>query len=454
LVESLAINVLLAMGPSPAAAQATPATSLTIYSDGRVLVRRSLGVEVRKGESEQRVAVGAVNPGSVFPLDPDVAIVGATYDGAVDQQSVLRRALGRRLTFRSGRDTVSAELVGVDPERYRLPDGTITFDRPGVPQFPADLVILEPTLKLTLTSAEPKKDLRLGYFTEGGGWFASYQVIIARESARVMGQAVVNGGPLRLKEVELQLLAGQVNVAAVAGDARPRREAMMVAKEAVALPGEQKVGEFHVYTLPGRTTLEPGVTTTVALFAPAVARVRKSFEVRGQIPYWGGLPQYGEEDDLPVSVTYTVERPAKSDLGGRPLPGGVARLFEADSGGRLQLIGEAAFDHAPAGEDLRLAAGTAFDLTANRVQTSYVTRRDSAGAGRYRTVATADYRVALTNAGTQAVMVDVIEERGGEWSIVSSSVKPVKKSSTRTAFPVPVPAGGKATLTYRVRVIW
>jgi len=449
----LVLSALLTVCSSIALAQA-PATSLTIYNDGRVLVRRSLGLEIGKGESEQRVAIGAVNPGSVFPLDPDVAIVGATYDGAVDQQSVLRRALGRRLTFRSGRDTVSAELVGVDPERYRLADGTITFDRPGLPQFPADLVILEPTLRLNLNSAAAKKDLRLGYFTEGGGWFASYQVIIARETARVMGQAVVNGGPLRVKDAELQLLAGQVSVAAVPSDTRPRREAMMVAKEAVALPGEQKVGEFHVYTLAGRSTLEPGLITTVALFSPTTARVRKSFEVRGQIPYWGGLPQYGEEDDLPVSVTYTVERPAKSDLGGRPLPGGIARLFEADSGGRLQLIGEAAFDHAPAGEDLRLAAGTAFDLTAKRVQTGYVTRRDSAGGGGWRTIATADYRVSLANAGTQAVTVDVIEERGGEWSIVSSSIKPVKRSSTRTAFPVPVPAGGKATLTYRVRVIW
>jgi hypothetical protein len=231
----------------------------------------------------------------------------------------------------------------------------------------------------------------------------------------------------------------------------------MVAKAArapAAMPGEQKVGEFHLYTLPGRATIEPGVTTTVALFSPAMAKAHKSFEVRGQIPYWGGLPQYGEEDDVPVTVTYTVERPRKTELGDRPLPGGVARLFEPDSAGRLQLVGEAALDHSPAGEDLRLAAGTAFDLTAKRVQTSYSTKRDSLPGGGWHTIATADYRVQLTNAGDRAATIEVIEERGGEWSIVSSSLKAVKRSSTRTSFSVPVPAKGKATLTYRVRVIW
>jgi hypothetical protein len=87
------------------------------------------------------------------------------------------------------------------------------------------------------------------------------------------------------------------------------------------------------------------------------------------------------------------------------------------------------------------------------VQTSYSTRRDSLG-GAWRTIATADYRVSLQNAGDQAVTVEVIENRGGEWAVVSSSIKGEKLSSTRTVFRVPVPARGKATLTYRVRVIW
>jgi len=442
---------------SPLWAQAP--TSLTLYNDGRVLVRRLVGLDIPKGDSEQRLALGVLDPGSVFPLDDGVNLVNAGYDAAVDEASVLRRALGRRIKFRYGSDTLSAELVGVDPERYRMADGTISFSRPGQPMYPADLVALEPTMRATISSTAARKGLRVGYFTQGGGWSASYQVILgARDApARVLGAAVINGGPLSVKDAELQLLAGQVNVATPADQYSPRAEAMMVAKRAVselAAPGEQKVGEFHLYTLPGRASLEPGLVTTIALFEPAQARVTRSYQMLGQIPYWGGLAQYGEEQEVPVKVTYTVSRPRKTDLGDRPLPGGVVRLFEPDSAGRLQLIGESSIDHSPAGEDLRLEAGTAFDLTAKRVQTSYSTRRDSLPGGGWRTTATADYRVNLQNAGDAPATIEVVETRGGEWSVVTSSVKPDKQSSTRTVFRVPVAARGKTTLTYRVRVIW
>lgn len=447
--------LVLAAAGRPLAAQAP--TSLTIYNDGRILVRRELPVEIRKGESELVLPLGPVDPGTVLPLDSGVELLAGAYDGGVDQASAYRRAVGRRLTFRIGKDTVSAVLAGVNPERYKLADGSITFSPPGIPQFPADIVTLDPTYRVRLRSAQAAKALRLGYFTQGGGWNASYQVVLGGPMARVLGTAVVNGGGLRLEGTELQLLAGEVSrapaslsVARGVMAARP-----MMAKEAEGLPAQEKVGEFHLYTLPGRHALEPGVTTTVGLFEPAEAAVVKSFEVLGQLPYWGGLPQMGEEEEVPVSVIYTVKRPHKTPLGDRPLPGGVVRLFEPDSAGRLQLVGESAIDHSPAGEDLRLGAGDAFDLTAKRVQTTYTTRRDSLPQGGCcRTIATADYRVTISNAGDAAATVDVLEQRGGEWSVVSSSIKAEKLSSTRTRFRVSVPAKGKATLTYRVRVIW
>ncbi len=434
-------------------------TSLTLYNDGRVLVRRTLPIDLPKGDSEQRLTLGVLDPASVFPLEDGVNFTGTSYDAAIDEPSVLRRALGRRLKFRYGNDTLSAELVGVDPERYRLKDGSITFARPGTALYPAELVALEPTLRATVSAAAARKGLKVGYFTQGGGWSASYEVVLGGrdQPARVTGRAVVNGGPLTVEDAELQLLAGQVNAVAATADYAPRAEAMMVAKRAVggAMPAEQKVGEFHLYTLAGRASLRPGQVSTVALFEPTQARVSRSFQVTGQIPYWGGLPQFGDEEEVPVSVTYTVLRPRKTDLGDRPLPGGTVRLYEPDSAGRVQLIGEAAIDHSPAGEDLRLNAGTAFDLTTKRIQTNYSTRRDSLpGGGGWRTVATADYRVTITNAGEEAATVEVIEIRGGEWSVVTSSVKAEKLSSTRTVFRVPVPAKKKATLTYRVRVIW
>ena len=445
------------MASSRLAAQAP--TSLTLYNDGRALVRWTVPVEILKGQSRQLAVTGAAEPGSIFSTDPEITVLSGAYDGGVNEGDVLRRAIGRRLTFRIGKDTVGATVLGVNPERYKLADGTVTFAAPGIPQYPADLVTVDPRYELLVHAARARRGLPLAYFTNGAGWSTSYQVILGPGgTARVMGQAVVDPGPLRFPEAEIQLLAGQVSVAAPA-ERRLREEAVMVARSAPAMdkmgPSEQKVGEFHLYTLPGTWALEPGIVRTIGLFEPAEAKVVRSFELRGRIPYWVGLAQYGEEEETPISVYYTVQRARKTDLGDRPLPAGLVRLFEPDSAARLQLIGEAMIDHSPAGEDLRLNAGTAFDLTAKRVQATYTTRRDSIPqGGGWRYTATADYRTTIENAGDAPVTVDVFEERGGEWTILASSIKGEKLSSTRTRFRVPVPARGKATLTYRVRVVW
>lgn len=442
---------------SSLAAPLSAQTSLTIYNDGRVLVRRSLPVAVPKGNSTQRVPVGALDPASVFSLDSGVTITGLRYDGAVDEVSALRRSVGKRIVFRlpESKDTLSALVLGVDPLRLQLPDGRVTFSAPGAALYPAVVVVADPTATLDLRSARAQDKLRLGYFTGGASWQASYQVVLGASAARVTGTAVVESQALRAEDAELQLLAGAVGRAGPPN--QPPVPMFKAARAEMAMAAadvsEQRVGEFHLYSLPGTSTLLPGLTTSVALFEPAQVPFERSYVVRGMVPYWGIIPQQGDETEAPVEVYYTLKRPHKTDFGDRPLPGGVARLFQPDSAGRLQLVGEASLGHTPAGEDLRLSAGTAFDLTARRVQTTYVTRRDSSKAG-WRTLATADYKATIANARDSAATIEVREERRGEWSVVSSSVPADKVSSTVTRFRVKVPARGEAVLTYRVRAVW
>lgn len=444
---------------SPAASLAAQ-TSLTIYNDGRVLMRRTVSATVPKGPSTQRLALGALDPATLFSLDSVVSLEKVSYDGAVDEASALRRAVGKRLVFRlpESNDTLSALVLGVDPLRLQLPDGRISFTPPGAALYPGEVVVVEPTATLGVRSERAQDQLRLGYFTTGASWEASYQMILGRADARVTGMAVLASESLRVENAEVHLLAGSVSQPQQPpGPPRPlmareRREAAAIAVSDVAT--EQRVGEFHLYSLAGRSTLLPGLRTSVALFDPASVKYERNYVVHGDVPYWGFLPQQGEETEPPVEVTYTLKRPRKTEFGDRPLPGGVARMYEADSAGGLQLVGEARLEHTAPGNDVRLNAGTAFDLTAKRVQTSYSTRRDSTRSRGVHTVATADYRVTLKNAKDSAVTIDVQEERAGEWSVVASSVRPEKVSSTITRFRVRVPARGEATLTYRIRVIW
>jgi hypothetical protein len=438
---------------APLAAQ----TGLTIYNDGRVLVRRTLPLALGSGVSNHRLSLGLLDPASLFALDSGVVVVGSAYDESVDEVNTMRRAVGLTLKFLTGRekngvaDTVTATVLGVNPERFRLAGGQIVFQRPGLPLYPAELVLADPTLALAIRSALARPSLRLGYFTGGASWSANYSVVLGRGTARISGQASIPSATLRAADADVQLLAGNVGRASrgVVGAPMMMERKAMADMAAQSEASEEQIGEAHLYTIPGRISLEPGVTASVALFEPASAPWERSYVVRGQIPYYGMLPQYGnEENQVPVEVAYTLKRTPKTTFGDLPIPGGVFRLYESDDAGRLQLIGESSAGHTAPGRDLRLSAGSAFDLTAKRVQMSYSTRRDS-----LRTIATADYRITITSAKDSAVTVEVIEERHGDWTVLSSSIPGEKISSTRTRFRVRVPARGEAVLTYRVRVV-
>jgi len=431
---------------------AAQSTSLTIYGDGRVLQRRMLPLAVPSGESTLRVALGELDPGSLFPLDSGVVIAGVTYDAAVDEANTLRRAVGRRLMFvtggRNGPDTVAAQVMGVDPERYRLADGQITFMRPGVPLFPADLVLAEPSVELALRSDRARRGFGVGFFSSGASWSADYTVMLGRgAAARVSGRAVIQAGRVRADSAEVQLLAG--NVGRAGGPSVAAAPMVLRAEVAQGAASQQSVGEAHLYTVPGRVSLSPGLAVGVPLFDPASATIDRRYVVSGRLPYRGPVPQLGDEADVPVGVTYIVRRSDRAAFGRLPIPAGTVRVYRPDDAGRPQLIAEASVGHTAAGQDLVLDAGTAFDLTARRTQTDYSTRRDS-----LRTQTFATYAVTVANAGDSTVVVDVLERRTGEWQVLSSSLPGEKLSSTTMRFRVRVPAGGDATLTYRIRAVW
>ena len=178
---------------------------LTIYSDGRVLVRRSVPAALAAGMSTHRLSLGALDPASVFALDSGVTLTGSSYDESVDEQNTMRRAVGQTLKFWTGRgivpgsialDTVTATVIGVNPERFKLADGRIVFQRPGLPLYPAELVLADPTLALAIRSASARPALRLGYFTQGASWSADYSVILGKGTARVLHVEGVSRGAI------------------------------------------------------------------------------------------------------------------------------------------------------------------------------------------------------------------------------------------------------------------
>jgi len=449
----------IAAGVMPLAGQ----TSLSIYSDGRVVVRRTLPQPLQKGRNTLTLRLEGLDGASLFSPDTAVAIVSAVVRPPTDHVAGLAAAAGQTLSFirtraAGGADTVRATVVRSDPPQYRLPDGRYLLSSPGEPLFPAELVRIAPEAALALEATQTRPRTELAYVADGAArWEAVYQVMLLGARCQVSGTATIASQSLRADSAEVQLVAGTISRARAASHAQIAIRGytrLAAAEEGPAAPSEESVGETHVYQLPGKLSLEPGTPTTTALFPRSAAAYTQELIVPGALP-WRGFPGQAAADEnrVPVQVWYTLKRGRGTPFGERPLPGGTVQLYQADSAGRLQLVGEARSDHTAPGRDLRVQSGDAFDVTAERVQTDY-TQEQLAPPKRGMTARqriTAAYRVTISNAKAAAVTVDVREARFGVWRVTESSVPAEKISATEVRFRVQVPTNGDATLTYTVQ---
>jgi hypothetical protein len=459
-MAQIAASVVLAVaaGVMPLAGQ----TSLSIYSDGRVVVRRTLPQALQKGRNTFTLKLEGLDGATLFSADTAVAVVSVVVRPPTDQEAALVAAAGQTLSFvrpraGGGGDTVRASVVRSAPPQFRLPDGRYLLSLPGEPLFPAEFVRTGSEAAVALEATQPRPRTELAYVTDGAArWEAVYQVVLLGARCQVSGMATIASQSLRADSAEVQLVAGSINRARAAP--RPQfmlRGAMKVAaEEAPAAASEEAVGETHVYHLPARISIEPATPITAALFPRSSAAYTQEYVVPGALPWRGFLGQApGEENRVPVQVWYTLKRARGTPFGERPLPGGRVQLYQTDSAGRLQLVGEATSDHTAPGRDLRVQSGDAFDLTAERVQTDYAQEQlappKRGMAPRQRI--TASYKVTISNAKAAPVTVDVREARFGVWRVTESSVPAEKLSATEVRFRVPVPANGDVTLTYTVQ---
>jgi hypothetical protein len=451
---------LLALG-IPAALIAQDAPSVTLFNSGRVLVRRVVPVTVPAGNTTLTLPLGIFEPASLMSLESGVKLGRVAFDGASSEEALLRRHVGESFDIERlvGTNTVIASytLVALQPERWQR-DGAVTFGRPGKILWDVARVPSTPLTDVGVSSDRARTGLRMLYATSGASWGVSYSLILG-VAGRIEGSASIMSGTLDLANAEVQLLAGDIGVHQpvaspvyeMAAKARgSRTDEMNTYVDGV--PSSEAAGEARLYTLPGRVTFTPGTQLVTPLFDPTPARAERRFTVPGGLPFWGGFGQEGDEQNVPVAVTYRLERKLGTPFGDLPLPAGGMQVFDTDKAGRLQLIGMGRIGHTAPGEEVTVSTGTAFDVTAKRTQTAYSTTRPAPNSG--RTIAMVSYRVELQNAKDSAVVVEVREDRGGEWSVVESSVPAQKRSATRSAFMVTVPAKGNATLTYRIRAVW
>jgi hypothetical protein len=315
----------------------------------------------------------------------------------------------------------------------------------GVPDSLRD----QPTLVISLINPTAgTQNLELSYLTGGLSWRADYVAELNADDDRLDLNGWVtltNQSGAAYPDARLQLVAGDLNRVR---DAQPESRATMAmaAKAAGAELQQESLFEYHLYTLQRPTTLAENQTKQVALMSATRVPVKKEFLLEGANYYYSG--QHGELGQK-IKVGVFVEFDNKGEGLGIPLPRGVIRMVKRDSQGNAQFVGEDRIDHTPKNETVRLKLGDAFDVTADKKQTAF---QKLAGTSRYNYVFESAYEIVLKNAKPAAVTVTVREPVPGDWTVVSESQPHTKAASGIAEWKVKVPAEGKATLSYRVRV--
>lgn len=468
-----ALPALLAAQEAATTLKDQKALAVTIYNDNLALVKDTREVRLPKGEarlafeevSAQIRPETALLRNLTAPKDFWVAEQNFDFD-LLTPQKLLDKYVGKQVTV--VRSVPNADGAGAKEVResatvlatnggvvLQFPD-RIETSIPGrivYPGVPANLRA-RPTLVISLHSgAEKPQRLELSYLTGGLSWRADYVANLTpdEKTLDLSGWVTLtNQSGAAYPDATLQLVAGDVN------RVRERRIeglAMMApaAKAMDRAPQMQEEGlfEYHLYTLDRPTTLASNQTKQVALLSAGSVPVKKEYVLQGQSYYYQG--SYGDLGDTQKVAVYVSFQNEPAQHLGMPLPKGIIRVYKRDSEGRAQFVGEDQIDHTPKHEQVRLRLGDAFDVTAHRKQTDY---QNLGRKGKFANVSESAYEVVLKNAKKEAVTVSVREALPGDWEMLQNSHPFTKEDAHTAQFKVEVPAEGRATLTYRMRVKW
>ncbi len=432
--------------------------AITAYNNGLALVRDTRELQLSNGELHltfmdvaQQIRPETVSlrslaePGSVLILEQNYE-----YD-LMNPAKLMEKYVGknvRLLNFHKqlGFEEVTAKLLSTNGGTIYEVDGEIFLGHPGtvvLPEVPDEL-IAKPSLIWTIDNGRADQKLEATYLTGGISWKADYVLTLAKDDRSLDIDAWVtmnNQSGTTYEDAKLKLVAGDVNQVSNQmvgrGVGGMRFEAEMDMISAV----EEAFAEYHLYTIPRRTTIKQNQSKQLALLNAANVTSRKKYEYRGQLHYYSQkMPPMLEEH---VSVFIEFENEKENNMG-MPLPGGIMRIYQEDSEGMLQFAGEDRILHTPKDETVVLRMGKAFDIIGERVQMDF----DVLSGNTYES----EFEVTIRNHKESDIVVDIVEPMPADWRIITTNQNYSKPDAHTAVFSVPVKKDGETIVRYRVRV--
>jgi hypothetical protein len=427
--------------------------NLTVYNDNFAVLRdsRTLVLPVGTYHLDFRGVARDIEPStvSVTSSKDGLRIIEQNYQfDLLNKSSLLQRFIGMKLKYSrsflqdSTYEKVLREgtLLSVDPEVVQFgdeveiePEGTISL-----PFLPSDLSTVPSLRWLLENKLEGSQTLSATYLTRNISWHADHVGTLSPDETSMIiytWVTIENHSGTDYQNAALKLIAGSVNRVPVPKMRdQGRQRAFAVAESA---PVRENFFEYHLYDIPGRTSLRNNHQKQLKLMEPTTLAVKKHYVLRTETMRY----QMNE----PMSGRFDVELSFSNEVM-EPLPGGTIRVFAEDQRGLAQLVGEDALDHLPVHGVASITLGKAFDLTADRRQTIFRKVSDRA--------VDVSYEIDIQNYKAESVTVEVEEKLNGSWRLLSESHESDKPDSRTLRYALTMEPGQKRTIAYGVRMEW
>jgi len=300
------------------------------------------------------------------------------------------------------------------------------------PELPGGLITRPTLFWLYSSDFSGDADCKVSYQTGGISWNAEYVGILSDDESglNLSGWASINNtSGATYKDATLKLVAGDIHRMPERRMQRPDALSETVRMSAKGFQ-EKDFFEYHLYTLPRKSTIANNETKQISIFEPATTPVEKEFLYEPQ------------KNATKVRVVVQFENSDKAGLG-MPLPEGRVRVFKADDDGSMILLGEDGIDHTAEDEEIKLTVGYAFDIAAEEKVVDY--QRLSNKVTQHK------YEIELRNHKESDVTITVKKNLYGDWNMIESSHKYEKEDATTVEFTVPVKAKETVKINFTVQ---
>jgi hypothetical protein len=432
--------------------------AVTIYNNNLALVKDRRKVTLSSGEIQlqfedvakkikpETVSMRSVShPGALRIIEQNYEYDLISYD------KLMEKYVGQDIKLINFSDSVGftekkARLIGFNDRRpiYQV-DEQIFLHHPGsvvLPKVP-DNLIAKPTLIWLLDNRATDQEIEVTYLTDGISWRSDYVVVYDEKMGRMDLDAWItlnNQSGAAYNGAKLKLVAGDVHRVREMRRRGMQMEAMALQAAAPRVQ-EESFAEYHLYTVPRKTTIKENQSKQINLFSSSEIKVDKLYEFRGQRQFYSDRHKSLSTEKVASLLRFENE---EANSLGIPLPAGIVRVYQRDAEGALQFSGEDRVDHTPKDEPIRLQLGNAFDVVGERVQQDF--RRVAP-----KTLESS-FRITLRNHKDTDIKVDVVEPFFGDWEILQATHEHAKRDARTAVFTLPVKADGEVVLEYRVQI--